>query len=173
MEKLNWINTDLVQSFLGESDGKVTKFVVESATKSGDNFLSNIYRLKVTTTSESEISLIMKFEDPTSLDLISVLEAFPKEVVAYKDYLPAFEGLWEASSGEKVSFGPACNYTTTDPVSMIVMEDLIADGCSLRDRKVGLDSHDIRVLFSKVAKYHACSVKYSEEVCEGGEVTNY
>lgn len=165
METPEWLTSELVQKFLGDSE-ELQSFRVESATKPGDNFLSIIYCVKVKTTTagtdNAEKSFILKTAIP--MEELEAFEAFPKETLAYMDYIPKFEQFWLEYAGEDISFGPKCYYAAGKPLTIIVMEDLRAAGYAIRDRKKGLNSREMRMLLKRAAKYHACSVKYFEEV---------
>lgn len=162
MECPEWLTSDLVQEFIGDL-GQLDKFTIESATKPGDNFLSIIYCVKVTLKdSDVERSLIVKTAIP--MEDLEAFKVFPKEIACYK-YLPVFEELWKTHADEEITFGPKCFYTAEgEPLTVIVMEDLRPTGFKLRDRKLGLNSRETRMVLEKIAKYHACSVKHSEEV---------
>ena len=156
---------ELVQKFLGDSGEQLESFTVESATKPGDNFLSIIYCVKVKT-NESQKSLIVKTAIP--LEELEAFRAFPKEILAYQEYVPQFERLWSKYAGEEVSFGAKCHFAANgEPMVVIVMDDLRALGYAVRDRKQGLNGREMRMVLEKAAKFHACSVKYAEEVEKG------
>lgn len=155
------MTSELVQKFLGDSQ-QLQSFSIESATKPGDNFLSIIYRVKVKTTDGAEKSLILKIAIP--VEDLEAFRAFPKEILAYKQYIPQFEKFWLEYAGEDLSFGPKCYYTAEEPLVIIVMDDLRPQGFEMRDRKKGLNGRESRMVLDKLAKFHACSVKYSEEV---------
>lgn len=166
METPQWLTSELVQKFLGQSD-ELDSFSVESATKPGDNFLSVIYCVKVKTTENVEKSLILK----TAMDVegIEAFQAFPKETLCYKEFIPAYQRVWFEYTGEKLSFGPKLYYAEEqEPVTMIVMEDLRSLGYTIRDRKKGLNGREMRMVLEKAAKFHACSRKIYEQVRMSG-----
>lgn len=162
-----WFNKELLQSFLNDSGEQVVSYEISPGTKPGDGFLSSIYRVTVKTASSSEIVLMMKtqIEDPEAAAATVGLDAFPKEVLAYKVLLPDFQRLWLEHSGSSISFGPKCFFATADePLPMIVMEDLRPQGYVVRDKKVGFNLQEMKTIFATTARFHACSVKRFEEV---------
>lgn len=166
MEGPSWLTSELVQNFLTTSNKQVQSYRVESATKPGENFLSTVYRLIITTTTDEQISLIMKAETgKADIDhFITTVRAFPKETVFYQELLPEFEKLWLDYSKEAISFGPKCFYATTVPLQIIVLEDLRPDGFVLRSRRSGINIRETKMVLEKLAKFHACSVKRFEQV---------
>lgn len=161
MEVPEWLTSELVQKFLGDSE-QLASFSVESATKPGDNFLSLIYCVKVKTTAGVEKSLIVKTAIP--MEELLAFRAFPKEILAYKDYIPQFEKYWLEYAGEEIVFGAKCYYMSEEPLTVIVMDDLRAEGYAMRNRKVGINGREMRMVLEKAAVFHACSRKYFEEV---------
>lgn len=167
MEVPKWFTKELLQSFLRESGEEVLSYEIGAGTKPGDGFLSNIYRVTVKTVSNSEMVLLLKthLEDPEAAAATIGLDAFPKEVEAYKVLLPDFQRLWLEHSGESITFGPKCYFATAEePLPMIVMEDLRPKGYEVRDRKVGFNLQEMKTVFATAARFHACSVKRFEEV---------
>lgn len=161
METPEWLTRELVQKFLGDNE-ELDTFSVESATKPGDNFLSIIYCVKVTPKGGEPRSMILKSAIP--MDELEPFKCFPKETQMYQEYIPQFEKIWFDKTGEVISFGPQCHFATEQPLGIIVMDDLRALGYSMRDRKVGLCGREMRMVLEKIAKFHACSVKFNEEV---------
>lgn len=145
---------------------EIVTYSVEFATKPGDNYLSSIYRVSVVTKEEGILSRIVKtiIEKPESREVISALKVFPKEMLVYEEFLPHFERQFYQQTREKVSFSPQCYYTANEPLPLIVLNDLKAQGYELRDRRIGLSVREVRMVLEKVAKFHACSVKRFEEV---------
>lgn len=89
---------------------KIKKIEINPATKSGDNYLSIMFRVSVTIEVNEEeqiLSYIVKalmYADQFK-ELVDGFSAFPKEIEVLSELLPAFEKIWE-DAGEEVSFGP-------------------------------------------------------------------
>lgn len=168
MEPPSWLTSALVQDILSsvKKDDIVKCFHIESATKPGDNFLSSIYRLKIESKAKSNVTVIIKTASgPAEANsFISIVNGFSKEVLVYTELLPHFERLWFDHTGEVISFGPKCHFATTEPVPIIAMDDLRMSGYFIRDRKIGLNIRETKIVLEKIAKFHACSVKRYEEV---------
>ncbi|XP_055605523.1 uncharacterized protein LOC129753702 [Uranotaenia lowii] len=88
---------------------------------------------------------------------------FPREISIYRDILPKVHGLLQ-SIGYSTLISPRCTFTTDDPKTMLVFEDLRQAGYQMVDRRKGLDLEQTRLVLSKLAKLHACSaVIYRED----------
>lgn len=154
-----------MQKFIqDETNLNSDSFTVECATKPGDNYLSAIYRVTVKTRAEAELSFIVKSLTESAQGFVTVIQAFPREMLMYDLILPHMEKLWRDYSGETVPFGPRCEYTGKEHGEVIVLQDLKAIGFSMRDRRMGLHLEEAKMVLRKMAKFHACSVKRVEEV---------
>lgn len=54
---------------------------------------------------------------------------------------------------------------TSSPFTVIVMEDLRLSGFRMKECSAGLSQGDCERVLEKMAKFHAASVVYYEEVC--------
>lgn len=88
----------------------IRKIEINPATKSGDNYLSIMFRVSVTieiSGNEELLSYIVKalmYADQFK-ELVDGFSAFPKEIEMLSNILPAFEKIWK-DVGEEVNFGP-------------------------------------------------------------------
>lgn len=81
---------------------------------------------------------------------------FPREITVYRDILPRIHSMLE-SIGDPTLISPKCVFTTDDPETMLVFEDLKDANFQMVDRKLGLDLEQAKLVIGKLAKLHACS----------------
>ncbi|XP_053660980.1 uncharacterized protein LOC128709968 [Anopheles marshallii] len=154
---------------VSQSELTVEQLDVRPATEAGDNFVSIMYRVKVTVlmgNSDADrrtVSLIVKALPRLGLseEMISALNVFPKEMAVYTEILPAFEQLYR-DQGVEVTFGPRCLKHCTDPTDIIVMEDLKDRNFQMAVRQKGLDLEHCHTLLRRLAQFHAASAVHYE-----------
>ncbi|XP_050071852.1 uncharacterized protein LOC126559723 [Anopheles maculipalpis] len=151
-----------------EAEFTIVQLDVHAATEAGDNFVSIMYRVKVTvrmagTTDQRIVSLIVKALPRLGLseEMISAMNVFPKEMAVYAEILPAFEQLYR-EQGVDVTFGPRCLKHCTEPTDIIVMEDLKDRNFQMAVRQKGLDLEHCHTLLRRLAQFHAASAVYYE-----------
>uniref|UniRef100_A0A1Y9H2Y0 CHK kinase-like domain-containing protein n=1 Tax=Anopheles dirus TaxID=7168 RepID=A0A1Y9H2Y0_9DIPT len=141
---------------------------VRPATEAGDNFVSIMYRVRVTVLVGSEdrrtVPLIVKALPRLGLseEMIMSLNVFPKETEMYTEILPAFEQLYRGH-GAEVTFGPRCLKRCSEPTDIIVMEDLKDRQFEMVNRQTGLDLEHCHTLLRRLAQFHAASAVYYEQ----------
>ncbi|XP_055545744.1 uncharacterized protein LOC129730439 [Wyeomyia smithii] len=140
---------------------KVNKFLIRSATTAGDNYLSDVFRMWVSYKRlpggrDEEISLIVKClpDKGHRGSIVGLLNAFDKEVKMFRTIVPELSALVDNEL-----FAAKLYYATTDPIRMIVFQDLNAIGFTMADRTGGgLDYDHCVVIMRKIAKFHASSL---------------
>ncbi|XP_053691221.1 uncharacterized protein LOC128739749 [Sabethes cyaneus] len=186
----SWIDRELLEKILRseyksneQEELKIVSFNVGAATKKGDNYASEMYRVMieyVCGNRREKCSRILKVIPSGEIQRI-VMEnnnIFPREIAVYRDILPRIHKLLRGI-GDGSPLSPNCFYTTDDPKTMLVFEDLKDSGFEMADRKRGLGVEETRLVLRKLAKLHACSaVVYREQpqimepVLEGAINTN-
>uniref|UniRef100_A0AAG5CU16 CHK kinase-like domain-containing protein n=1 Tax=Anopheles atroparvus TaxID=41427 RepID=A0AAG5CU16_ANOAO len=151
----------------------VEELDVRLATESGDNFVSVMYRVRVTVRfgacaeelvgQRRTVSLIVKALPTMGLseEMIISMNVFPKETAMYTEILPAFERLYR-DRGVEVAFGPRCLKHCSDPTDIIVMEDLKDRDFRMANRREGLDLEHCQTLLRRLAQFHAASAVLRE-----------
>lgn len=183
----DWISNEVLERCLRAEDGfkevKVTGSKVGAATKKGDNYASEMYRAEVEYEKDGERRKVVRILKviPSGEIQRKVMEKnsiFPREIAVYRDILPRITKLTQ-SIGDHVKISPTCTYTTDDPKTMLVFEDLKEQGYQMVDRRIGLDLEQSKLVLRKLAKLHACSAivyqedpKVMEPVMEGAISTN-
>ncbi|XP_053699350.1 uncharacterized protein LOC128746325 [Sabethes cyaneus] len=141
---------------------KVDKFIIRSATTAGDNYLSDVFRMWASYKrlppggQVEEISLIVKCMPDKGHrgSVIELLNAFDKEVNMFRTVVPELSAMVDNEM-----FAAKLYYATTDPIRMIVFQDLNAAGFTMADRTGGgLDYDHCAVIMRKIAKFHASSM---------------
>uniref|UniRef100_A0A1Y9IVG8 CHK domain-containing protein n=1 Tax=Anopheles minimus TaxID=112268 RepID=A0A1Y9IVG8_9DIPT len=143
----------------------IDRFTAGPATAAGDNYLSDVYWIRVEYDGGSAEKRLLAKCMPDVGDrgaTLDVLDAFRKESETFQHLLPEFSRLVSATGKEQ--FGAKCYYATTEPVRTIVFEDLKALGFRMCDRtKGGLDYEHMALVMRKIAKLHAASMLYAKQ----------
>lgn len=146
---------------------KLRLVVLEPTIGKSENFKSVVYRARLSieindTKVKHLVDVVIKAA-LTKLEMTQELAIFDRECLMYKDVIGSFEKLFQKRAGETVAFGPQLVKIFTEPIEMIVLEDLKADGYELFDRKIGLDLDQAKLVLTKLAKFHAASaVRYQK-----------
>uniref|UniRef100_A0A1Y9H2E7 CHK domain-containing protein n=1 Tax=Anopheles dirus TaxID=7168 RepID=A0A1Y9H2E7_9DIPT len=164
MANFEWIDGDLLTSILTERYGselkRVVSYEVAFATKKGDNYASEMYRVKVQLDIGEHVnkSLILKVM-PSGEIQQKVMEEnsiYAREIIIYGRIMPKIYELLR-SIGDASIISPLCLTTTDTPKQMLVFEDAREQGFKMVDRRLGLDLDHSRLVIVKLAKLHACS----------------
>ncbi|XP_063231564.1 uncharacterized protein LOC134536003 isoform X2 [Bacillus rossius redtenbacheri] len=156
------ITVKFLQELLAESDPGlvVTSFQVAAGASRGDNYTATLYRLRVLGELPGRRqpwrrSLIYKClpADPARREAFKSDALFRNEVVFYTRALPALL----AFQGQRDVFRavPRCYLAQSD---VIVLEDLVARGFTMADRKAGLDHVHCKAVLTELARFHALSL---------------
>ncbi|XP_047002897.1 uncharacterized protein LOC124620274 [Schistocerca americana] len=170
-----WLDKQFAETSLKESDAsrdlKVTSVAVHRATATGDNYLSDVYRMTVKLECDasphgSSLSLIIKCLPTREAmqKMAQEMQAFEKETRMFCDTIPAMSQILEkAAPGKCTQLSAKCFASGRQPVSYLVLEDLKARGFSLAKRCSGLDLAHSKLVVRKLAEFHAASVKLFEQ----------
>lgn len=147
---------------------KLRLVFIEPATGKNENYVSVVYRAKISievleSGEKKFVSVIIKAL-LTTMEQMKEFAVFEREIIMYENILESFEKIWIDATGEEVGFGPKCIKVTSKPYEIIVLDDLRADDFDMLDRKVGVDLHQAKLVFSKLAKFHAASAIRLEKV---------
>ncbi|XP_062554394.1 uncharacterized protein LOC134219624 [Armigeres subalbatus] len=168
MLNCDWIDAELLRRILvadkqdsGSSHVNVINFKVEAATKKGDNYASEMYRAVIQYERHGKpmkCKRILKVIPSGEIQrmIMEKNSLFPREITVYRDILPRIHSMLE-SIGDPTLISPKCVFTTDDPETMLVFEDLKDANFQMVDRKLGLDLEQAKLVIGKLAKLHACS----------------
>lgn len=185
----DWITAELLERTLLAEEGanecrfRVVGHKVEAATKKGDNYASEMYRVIIEYEMDGKrhkCTRIMKVIPSGDIQrkVMEKNNIFPREIAVYRDILPRISKLLQ-SIADPVQISPVCTYTTDDPKTMLVFEDIKEREYQMVDRRIGLNLEQTKLVLRKLAKLHAGSaVVYQEDpevmepVMEGAITTN-
>lgn len=164
-----WINNELFRDCLQPEYPliviKVKIISVKPAVAAGENFVSNIYRVKVEVNdgkTQKYFGFILKCIISSAEESLKELNVFAKEVLIYEKLIPEFENLYK-EIGENVNFGPKLYKTLLSPDKIFIFEDLNLRNYEVMNRHNGLDLDHCKIFFEKISKFHAASAVYSEK----------
>ena len=148
-----------LRNVLSVNDVKVLDFKAQFATKGGDNYTSDIFRVHVDYQVQkngtvNKISLIIKYMlvVDTVTEILDDYKIFDKEGKAYSNLLPKLAKI----DGQE--FAPKCYYTMFEPAKIFVLEDLSHLGYEVADRNIGLDFSRSLLVAEKLGRFHAASM---------------
>ncbi|XP_023726683.1 uncharacterized protein LOC111874986 [Cryptotermes secundus] len=158
-----WLHKKFLETVLRKGDNtptlKVTSYDVKPAVGKGDNYTSDLYRVKIHTADGKVFNLIVKKELAAEGELGKVLQkssAFLRETHMYRSAAVRLANiLQEMSPGECSQF--AARYLYSCP-GTIVMQDLRAEGFKMAERRQGLDFSHCLLVMRMLARFHAASV---------------
>lgn len=168
-----WLNTELFQNCFTKVQSSENVFIkilsVQPAVGPGENFLSEIYRVKIEVIDVAQllvkdfiVKIIPKNDNPDMETTLKELAIFSKETLMYSKMIPKFEDEYK-KIGENVQFGPKLYKMLTNEVEALVFEDLNARNYFVGDRLKGLDIDHCELFYTKLAKFHAASAVYFEK----------
>lgn len=162
-----WLNKDFFEKIFNKKHSplnvNVSDLKVVTTSGKGENYCSTMFKveLKYEVGSEQHQESIVLKTEPNGM--IAMLGLFPKEIEMYDKIIPAFEKIFK-EAGEDVQFGPKCLATGTEPITYLMMEDLTKKNFRVEDRRAGLDMEHMKSILEKLAKFHAASAVYYENV---------
>uniref|UniRef100_A0A182LTP3 CHK kinase-like domain-containing protein n=1 Tax=Anopheles culicifacies TaxID=139723 RepID=A0A182LTP3_9DIPT len=146
----------------------ITNFTINKANEKTAGYMSLIHRVCIEVVFDkshnkpTSLSYIVKEKSDTAFggNLVELLSVFPKECEVYEKLLPTFENIFHERT--TVRFGPKVFKTSSEPYTVIVMEDLARGGFYMREKSFGLSKLDAKRILRKLAAFHAVSVVYRE-----------
>ncbi|PSN36166.1 hypothetical protein C0J52_16997 [Blattella germanica] len=164
----NWCNKMFLENALQQGLNKpnihVVNFEIEKATASGDNYLSDMFRVSLKTIEngrDNNISLIIKCspQEENTEKFVSELNMFWREYQALKMVIPKFHNQLEAvAPGRYQPFASTCLiHQNIDKISVIVLDDLKTQGFKMANRLLGFDLQHCILVLKNLARLHAAS----------------
>lgn len=164
----DWLNKQFLQSCLSggsreSSDIRIRSFEARPGVAVGNNYGSEILRVKVVYTkeessTEEKLSLIMKAPVQTTVT------EFMKEIFGMTEFNFYYKYMSRVREISEVQFAPESYFSPLDCV--VVLEDLKKSGFTMADRHEQLDFDHCRRYFTVSGKLHAVGVallkKYPE-----------
>lgn len=162
-----WLNKEFFEKILNKKHHpliiKISELKTIPTAGNGENYCSNMFKveLKYELGSEKIEERIVIKTEPN--EMVAMMGLFPKEIEMYEKIIPAFESIFK-EVGENIEFGPNCLATGTEPITYLIMEDLTVKNFQVEERKDGLDILHMKSILEKLAKFHAASAVYYENV---------
>ncbi|KAH8298273.1 hypothetical protein KR018_012357 [Drosophila ironensis] len=171
LEAPEWLNAKFIERVLSEYEKrpelKVTNLTVTPGSAQGDHYASAMFRATTDYTtsrgnfSKSLIVKTMPEQEGHKKDLLGDLDIFSTEIGMYTKALPEFERILR-EAGDKTRLYVPCVYHSLKPHQVMIFEDLVPQGYAvIRDRPVTED--ELKAVFTKLAKWHAASMKVLNE----------
>lgn len=170
-----WLNNEFFSGVVKKSDkcDREAKILnISSANDKGENYSSVMLRAEVEISPNSDNSCgirkyIVKLDpEGISQQVLNQFNVFPKEIAVYDSLIPKFEEIYRTAINEEVKLGPKCLLTSTsdEQGNVLVLEDLCDQGYRTVDRQKGLDLNHAQLALSSLAKFHAASAVYYQDV---------
>ncbi|XP_017007579.2 uncharacterized protein [Drosophila takahashii] len=165
-----WLNAQFIAEILSayeKVDLNVTDLQISPATAQGDHYASVMFRTKVEyTTAKGKFSkpLIIKTmpeEEGHKKDMLAESHLFETEIGTYCHALPEFERILQEAGDYTKLFVP-CIYHSLKPRQVMIFEDLVPQGYTVI-RNSPPSEGDSKLVFAKLAKWHAVSMKVINE----------
>ncbi|XP_062124123.1 uncharacterized protein LOC133837394 [Drosophila sulfurigaster albostrigata] len=167
LEAPSWLNTQFLEQVLSKHEGDeqlaVKTIKVSPATLKGDHYASIMFRVVVEYTnkqgnaSKSLIVKTMPQVEGFKKEQLNESHIFRTEIGMYTEVLPKFEAVLR-EAGDNTSLCVPCIYHSLEPQQVMIFDDLVPLGyIVVRDREPTMD--EVRLAFSKLAKWHAVSFK--------------
>ncbi|XP_016952195.1 uncharacterized protein LOC108026015 [Drosophila biarmipes] len=171
LEAPAWLNPQFIGEILSAYEEapelKVIDLKITPASFQGDHYASVMFRTTAEySTAKGKFSkpLIIKTmpeQEGHKKDMLSESHLFETEIGMYCQVLPEFERILRQAGDNTKLFVP-CIYHSLEPRRVMIFEDLVPHGYSvIRDRPVALE--ELKSAFSKLAKWHAVSMKVINE----------
>ncbi|XP_058818073.1 uncharacterized protein LOC131681334 [Topomyia yanbarensis] len=138
----------------------VEDYSVNRALGKGENFSSDILRIRIVYKRNHEIDRVQSYILKVALvtegmaAMLEEYDVFHREIIFYKNILPKIEELLKMTNYQK-KLAPSCHRININDPKHFVFEDLAQDGFKAANRKIGLDYRQLELLLEKVAKFHA------------------
>lgn len=153
---------EVLENALYDSEFGIEKVKIESGSAVGDNFCSQIYRVRISyrkTRGDDKqvkyLSVIVK-SIPVANDgmkFLLDLKVYLKEKIFYNHILPRLEVLLD-----DVKLGGKLYYGVKKPINTFVFEDLKASDYIMADREKGLDLEHCLLVMKKLGYLHGTSM---------------
>ncbi|XP_017052831.1 uncharacterized protein LOC108095996 [Drosophila ficusphila] len=171
LEAPTWLNPQFIGEILSAYEEapelKMIDLKITPASCQGDHYASVMFRTTAEyTTSQGKFSksLIIKTmpeQEGHKKDMLRESHLFETEIGMYCHVLPEFERILREAGDNTKLFVP-CIYHSLEPRKVMIFEDLVPHGYSvIRNRPVSQE--ELKTAFSKLAKWHAVSMKLLKE----------
>ncbi|XP_055844513.1 uncharacterized protein LOC129910933 [Episyrphus balteatus] len=151
---------DVLENALLESDLKIRKVSIKLGSTIGDNYCSQIYRVRISFCRRDDdqkledLSVIVKsMPESDALKFLQDLKAFNKEKIFYANMIPRMEILLD-----NVKLAGKLYFAAKEPINTLVFEDLAVSDYIMGDRERGLDLEHCQLVMKKLGYLHGSSI---------------
>lgn len=149
---------EVLENALLEPCVAVRKISIESGSAGGDNYCSQIYRVRIFFQRSDEplenVSVIVKSIPVTEgMQFLLDLKVFLKEKIFYNIMLPRMEILLD-----NTKLGGRLYHSAKEPINTLVFEDLSSLGYIMANREKGLDLEHCLMVMKKLGQLHGVSL---------------
>lgn len=166
--QFEWLDSAFLQAILKNDPDikepfKICNFHCEFASKTGENYSSILYRLRISYTlknediSKSYIVKCMQSPDSEIGKTMKTLGIYRRESAMYSETLPSIKEVLKVIDPE-LQLAPKFIHMITEPCEILVIEDLQPIGFKVADRLVGMDHEHSKMVFKNLARMHAASM---------------
>jgi len=166
-----WLNAQFIEEALSAYEKvplQVTDLKISPATAQGDHYASVMFRTVAEyTTAQGKFSkpMIVKTmpeQEGHKKDILTDSHIFETEILMYSKALPEFEMILQ-EAGDHTKLYVPCIYHSLEPRKVMIFDDLVPQGYTvIRNRPA--TKEELKKVFSKLAKWHAVSMKVINEV---------
>ncbi|XP_016980564.1 uncharacterized protein LOC108045683 [Drosophila rhopaloa] len=171
LQPSSWLNIQFIKEVLSGYEKapelQVTDLQISPATAQGDHYASVMFRTVAEYNTEKgrhSKALIVKTmpeQEGHKKDMLSESNIFETEILMYSKALPEFERILR-ESGDNTKLYVPCIYHSLEPRKVMIFEDLVPQGYTvIRDRPA--TKEELKKAFTKLAKWHAVSMKVIDE----------
>lgn len=163
-----WLNSNffqqVLQEYLSDPQILVHKISFQPASKPGDHFASDMFKVTIHYDSPKDDSqdlskvVVVKtvpIEDGFKKVMVNYDRLFRTEIRVYEQVIPAMEELLR-TAGDDTKIAPTLIYQSMEPNKVLILEDLCSRGFEMSDGLLGL--HGTLMVVEKLAKFHASSM---------------
>ncbi|XP_001648774.2 uncharacterized protein LOC5564428 [Aedes aegypti] len=153
---------DVLRKDQCESSIRVKDFSVKLALGKGENYSSDILRVKVNYVTGSNNHRTQSYIVKSSLvsegmaDMLEEYDVFHREIAVYDNVMPRVEQML-TSIGYTKKLAPTAHVVNSSHPKHFVFEDLGLQGFKSADRKQGLSYRQLEMVMEKIAKFHAAT----------------
>ncbi|KAH8358901.1 hypothetical protein KR093_003197, partial [Drosophila rubida] len=181
LEAPSWLSSQFLQKVLSSHEGdeqlEIKSMKVSPATLKGDHYASIMFRVvveyvnKLGNATKSLIVKTMPQVEGFKKEQLGDSHIFRTEIGMYTEILPKFEAILR-EAGDETSLRVPCIYHSLEPQQVMIFDDLVPLGyIVVRDREPTMN--EVRLAFSKLAKWHAVSYKLHRDQPEMFEKFKY
>lgn len=164
-----WLDKSYLQHVLntkyGSSDSlSILDYTVKVATKKGENYASEMFRIEIRTSGGDQLFMILKkpHAEKDRRGIVDAYDFFGKEIKFYTKYLPQLNDILK-SVEEHEEFAPELIFCDEEREALI-LKDLRAEGFVAGDRFQRLCRESAKVFMRKLAKYHASTLILNQKL---------